>query len=156
LSSSNTAVAVMPASVTVPAGATTVGFVVTTNTVTSATVVTISGTSGSVTQSAALTVAPAPTAVLASITLSPTSVRGGNSSTATIILSGAAPPGGATLTLSSSDPNIAAVPSSITVAAGATSAQVTVSTSRPNKPTDVTISANLANVAKAATLSVRR
>jgi hypothetical protein len=104
--------------------------------------------------SAALTVAPA--TALVSISLSPTSVRGGTPSTATITLSGAAPPGRVTVTLSSSHPNIAAVPSSITVATGVTSAQFTVSTSRPQSATDVTISANFANVTKAARLTVRR
>ena len=53
-------------------------------------------------------------------------------------------------------PSIAAGPSSITVPAGATSAQFTVFTSRPKSPTQVTISANLANVTKAATLTVKR
>jgi photosystem II stability/assembly factor-like uncharacterized protein len=154
LTSSNTAVSAVPTSVTAPAGATTVGFQVTTNAVTSASVITITATLGGVTQSAALTVAPAP--ALVSISLSPSSVRGGMPSTATIALSAAAPPGGLTVTLSSNHPSIAAVPSSITVAAGATSARVTVSTSRPNKPTDVTISANLANVTRTATLTVRR
>ena len=154
LSSSNAAVVAVPTSVTVPAGATTVGFVVTTNAVTSASVITISATLGGVTQSAALTVAPA--TALVSISLSPTDVRGGTPSTATITLSSAAPSGGLTVKLSSNHPSIAAVPSSITVAAGATSAQVTVSTSRPKSPTDVTISATLATVTKAATLTVRR
>jgi hypothetical protein len=154
LSSSNTAVVAGPASVTVPAGATTVGFVVTTNAVTTTTTVTISATSGGVTQSAALTVTPV--TALVSISLNPTSVRGGSPSTATISLSGAAPSGGVTVTLSSSHQNIVAVPSSITVPAGATSAQFTVSTSRPKSSTDVTISANLAIVTKAAALTVRR
>jgi hypothetical protein len=153
LSSSNTAVAAVPASVTVPAGATTVGFAVTTNAVTSATAVTISATSGGGTRSAALTVTPA--AALLSITLSPNSVKGGTRSTGTITLSTVAPLGGVTVTVSSSHLNIATVPSSITVAAGATSAQFTVSTSRPKSSTDVTISANLANVTKAATLTVK-
>jgi hypothetical protein len=154
VSSSNTAVVVLPASVTVPAGATTVGFVVTTNAVTSASVVTISATLGGVTQSAALTVALAP--ALVSISLSPASVRGGTPSTATITLSAAAPPVGLTVKLSSNYSSIAAVPSSITVAPGATSAHVTVPTSRPQSATDVAISANLGTVTKAATLTVRR
>jgi hypothetical protein len=154
LSSSSTAVATVPASVTVPAGTTTVGLVVSTNAVSSATVVTISATLAGVSRSAALTVTPI--TALVSISLSPTDVRGGTPSTATIVLSGAAPPGGLTIKLSSNHPSIAAVPSSITVAAGATSAQVTVSTSRPKSLTEVTISANLANVTRSATLTVRR
>jgi hypothetical protein len=154
LSSGNTAVAAVPASVTVPAGATTVGFVVTTNAVMSTTVVTISATSGSVIRSAALTVTPV--TALVSISLSPTSVRGGATSTGTITLSAAAPVGGVTVTLSSSHPSIATVPMSIIVPAGGTSGQFTVSTSRPKSSTQVTISATVANVTKAAALTVRR
>jgi hypothetical protein len=59
LSSSNPAVATVPASVTVPAGAWTTSFTVLTNAVTTATTVTISGAYGGVTWSAMLTVDPA-------------------------------------------------------------------------------------------------
>jgi hypothetical protein len=105
----------------------------------------------------ALVVSSGPPAVtLASLTLQPTSVKGGNQSTGTVTLSAPAPTGGLTVTLSSSDSGIAQVPSSITVPAGATSAQFTVSTSRPRSSTEVTISANLASFTKAATLTVRR
>jgi hypothetical protein len=63
LASSNTAVATVPASVTIPAGATTASFTVSTRTVSSTQSVTISATSGGATRSASLTVtgaAPAP------------------------------------------------------------------------------------------------
>jgi len=61
------------------------------------------------------------------------------------------------VTLSSSDPVIAQVSSSITVPGGATSKMLTVSTTRPKSlSTEVTISATLANVTKAGTLIVRR
>lgn len=58
LSSSNPSVASVPSTVTVAAGATSASFTVTTTAVSTSTSVTISGTSNSLTQSAALTVAP--------------------------------------------------------------------------------------------------
>src|SRR5882672_4137996 len=78
---------------------------------------------------------------LSSLSLNPTSVTGGNSSTGTVMLSGPAPTGGAQVTLSSSNTTAASVPSSVTVAAGATSATFTVSTSAVAASTSVTISA---------------
>src|SRR5437660_1720899 len=75
---------------------------------------------------------------LSSITLSPTSVTGGNSSTGTATLSGAAPAGGAVVTLSSSDPS-AQVGSSVTVGAGANSATFGVTTTTVSSSTSVTI-----------------
>src|SRR2546425_4097410 len=74
---------------------------------------------------------------LSSLSLNPTSVTGGNSSTGTVTLSGAAPSGGAQVTLSSSNTVVARVPSSVTVAAGATSATFTVSTSAVTASTTV-------------------
>src|SRR6266446_5684162 len=71
-----------------------------------------------------------PALSLSSLTLSPTSVIGGTqSSTGTVTLSGAAPAGGAQVALASSNTAAARVPASVTVAAGATSATFTVSTS---------------------------
>jgi hypothetical protein len=58
LSSSNAAVASVPASVTVASGATTASFAVTTSSVTSATNVTITGTGGGATRTATLAVNP--------------------------------------------------------------------------------------------------
>ena len=94
LASNNTAAATVPASVTVAAGATSATFTVTTNAVTASTAVAISATAGVVTRSATLTVNPASAAVTVSgVTLNPTSVTGGNSSTGTVTLSGPAPSG---------------------------------------------------------------
>src|SRR4029077_8836464 len=131
LSSSNTAAARVPASVTVAAGATSASFTVSTSAVAASTTVTISAAYGGATRSASLTVTPAPPPppTLSSLTLNPTSVTGGNSSTGTVTLSGAAPSGGAQVALSSGNTAAARVPSSVTVAAGATSATFTVGTS---------------------------
>src|SRR2546422_183491 len=97
--------------------------------------------------------APASVA-LSSLTLNPTSVVGGNSSTGTVTLSGAAPSGGAIVALSSSNTTAARVPSSVTVAAGATSATFTVSTSAVTASTTVSISGAYGGVTRSASLTV--
>jgi len=89
---------------------------------------------------------------LSSITLNPTSVTGGASSTGTVTLSGAAPGGGAAVYLSSSA-SATTVPSSVAVAAGATSATFTVNTSAVTASTPVTITASYAGSTKTATLN---
>ena len=112
--SSNNAAAQVPASVPVLAGATTAGFTVTTNGISGSTSATITGNYGAI-QTATLNINPA---TLASVTLNPTSVQGGVSSTGTVTLSGKAPVGGAAVVLSSSNA-AAQVPASVTVTAGA-------------------------------------
>jgi hypothetical protein len=158
LSSSNTAVARVPASVTVAAGATSASFTVSTIAVTASTAVSISATYSGATRSASLTVTPAPPppATLSSLTLNPTSVVGGvQSSTGTVTLTGPASSGGAQVAISSSNATVAHVPSSVTVAAGATSASFTVSTSPVSAPTAVTISAVYSGVTRSASLTVK-
>jgi hypothetical protein len=91
---------------------------------------------------------------LSSVSVNPTSVTGGNSSTGTVTLSGAAPAGGAIVALSTSNTTAARVPSSVTVAAGATSVAFTVSTSAAAASTTVTISAAYAGLAKTTSLTV--
>jgi hypothetical protein len=97
---------------------------------------------------------PAPASVsLSSLSLNPTSVTGGNSSTGTVTLSGAAPAGGAQVGLSSNN-GAASVPSSVAVPAGATSATFTVSTSAVAASTTVAISAAYGGVTKTVSLTV--
>src|SRR5882672_3844233 len=94
------AAAAVPASVTVPAGATSASFTVSTSAVATSTSVIVSASLGGVTQTASLTVLPP---IPASLTVSPTSVTGATSSpTGTVTLNGPAPAGGASVTLSSS------------------------------------------------------
>ena len=90
---------------------------------------------------------------LSSITVSPTSVNGGTSSTGTVTLSGPAPIGGAVVYLSSSGP-AATVPASVTVTAGASSATFAVSTSAVATSTQVTISGLYGGTTKTAPLTV--
>ena len=138
LSSSNTAAAQVPASVTVAAGATTATFTITTSPVASNASVTISGTYGA-TKSTTLTVTAA---TLTSLTRSPTSAIGGTSSTGTVTLTGPAPSGGVVVTLTSSSTAVATVPASVTVPAGSTVATLTITTKTVTFSRSVTISAN--------------
>jgi hypothetical protein len=91
---------------------------------------------------------------LSSVSANPASVTGGNSSTGTVTLSGTAPSGGAVVTLSSSNTNVAWTPSSVTVATGATSATFSVSTSVLLASTTVNISGTYGAVTKPASLTV--
>lgn len=149
LSSANPAVVAVPASVTVPAGASSATFTATTSPVGADTSVDIAASYGGGTQSAPLTVQPP---VLAAVAVSPTRVIGGSAATGTATLSDPAPAGGAVVTLGSSS-SAASVPGSVTVPAGATSATFSVATSVVAAETDVTLTGDLGGQ-HAATLTV--
>jgi hypothetical protein len=151
LSSGNPAV-LAPASVTVTDGNNSATFPISTTPVAADTTVKIQSTYNGVRVTAKLKVlAP----VLAGITLDPTTVRGGQSSTANqVTLSGPAPAGGTLVTLSSNKPGVAAVPSSVTVPAGATSANFTVTTQTVTARTRANITANSGGVKESAALTV--
>jgi hypothetical protein len=154
VTSSNPAVASVPGSVTIPAGATRGGFNIFTTSVAAQTVVTISVSGGGVTLSAPLTVTPqASGPTLSSLSLSPTSVVGGSTSQGTVTLSGAAPSGGTMVTLSSGNTNVATVPPSVTVPAGSSSAGFTVTTKAVAAASSVVISA-ISGATMTATLTV--
>lgn len=140
----------VPATVTVPAGTTSATFTITTFPVDNTTVQ-LSATLGSVTQFASLGITRA--AALNALSLSPSTVVGGNSSTGTVTLSAAAPSGGTVVTLSD-DSAAATTPASVTVAAGATSANFTVTTSAVASATPVTVSGSSSGVTQIATLTV--
>jgi hypothetical protein len=155
LSSSNTSVATVPSGLTVPAGATSAGFTVTTSAVTASTNVTISASGGGGSTSIQMTVNPANSLVISSLTLNPTSVTAGNSSTGTVTLSAAAPTGGESVPLSSSNVSVATTPTNVVVPAGSTSVTFTVSTSSTTAATTtVLISASDGGVTKSANLTV--
>lgn len=99
---------------------------------------------------------PPPAVSLSSLTLSPTQVRGGLTSTGTVKLSGAAPSGGLAVALSSSNKNVATVPPTVTVQVGATSATFKVTTKRVIRVTSLVISASYNGVTKTAPLTVTR
>ncbi len=155
LSSSNTAAAGVPSSVKVAAGATSASFTVSTSAVATSTAVIISATYSGATRSVSLTVTPAPPPppTLASLTLNPANVFGGQSSTGTVTLTGPAPAGGAQVSLSSNN-GAASVPSSLIVPAGATSATFTVNTSFVVISTSASISASYNGTTRTATLGI--
>ena len=95
---------------------------------------------------------PAP--ALSTISLSPSSVVGGNTSVGTATLTSPAPSGGIVVTLSSSNTSVATVPASVTVSSGATSATFTVATSPVSQSTSVVITGTAGGVTRTATLTV--
>jgi hypothetical protein len=154
--SSNNAAATVAASVGVAAGATSATFPVTTSAVTTSQSATITGTYNSSSRSAVLTVNPAPAGpTVSALALNPTTVTGGasGSSTGTVTLSGPAPTGGATVNLSSNNA-AAAVPSSVVVAAGATSATFTVTTSAVTTSQSATITGSYNSSSRSAVLTI--
>src|SRR5438045_3798297 len=93
-------------------------------------------------------------AALASMTLNPATLTGGANSTGKVTLSAAAPAGGAVVTLTSSNPNAATVPVSVTVAAGATSATFTVRTKAMTAVTQANITATCVGASRIVTLTL--
>ncbi len=154
LTSSNPAVASVPASVTVPAGSNlSPQFTINTQGVATKTVVAISATYNGVTKSANVNVVPA---VPSGVTISAKGVAGGVVvSSNTVSLLGLPPSGGGVIALSTSNPSIAAVPSSVTVAAGSNvSAPFAISTSAVGASSGVAIYATYNGVTKSANLYI--
>ena len=112
------------------------------------------GVAGNWSTSRRFTPQAAPAAAsLSAVSVSPTSVVGGNSSQGTVTLTAAAPTG-TVVSLSSANATVAAAPASVTVAAGATSATFTITTTAVTASTPVTISATFAGVTRTAVLTV--
>jgi uncharacterized repeat protein (TIGR03803 family) len=152
LSSNNDGAATVPDSVTVPAGKSMATFTALTASYIDNAVVRIFASVGGIGISTPLTVTRGTT--LASLTLNPPSVTGGQSATGTVTLSTAAPSGGTAVTLSSSNSSVGSVPSTVTVAAGATAASFTVITNAVTTSTSVTISGTYNGSTQSATLMV--
>ncbi|MEJ7615400.1 MAG: hypothetical protein WKF30_00165 [Pyrinomonadaceae bacterium] len=91
---------------------------------------------------------------LSTLTINPTTVTGGASAQATVTLTSAAPASTAIIALTSSNSAIAAVPASVTVAAGATSATFTITTNSVTAATSVSISASYGGITRTAPLTV--
>lgn len=162
LTSSDSAVAQVPVSVTISAGKTAGSFTVSTSPVQAVTGVQLNASYSGAIISAVLTVQPAsvtPTVtgpVLSSLSLNPSTIRSGGTSQGTVTLSSPAPAGGMQISLSSSNTSVATVPTSVTVAAGAGSATFTVQSGRVWSTRNITISASAGGVTKTATLTVKR
>lgn len=133
LSSSNTGVATVPATMTVPMGATTATFTIRSVGVGTSTI----GATLLTEQTTSVTVE----SDVQSVSISPAGVVYPNTATGTVNLTIGAQSGGATVTLSSSDPTVATVPASINIAQGLTSGTFTVTPQ--NKAGNITISATI-------------
>jgi hypothetical protein len=93
-------------------------------------------------------------ALLAQVTLSPAFAIGGRSTSGLVQLGGPAPAEGAVVTLTSSNPALASVPATVTVAAGAASATFDIATSAVDAAGAATVTAAFNGVEQAAALSV--
>jgi uncharacterized repeat protein (TIGR03803 family) len=100
--------------------------------------------------------APATLPTLTGLTLAPSRVVGGQSSTGTVTLGGPAPSGGAIVALSSSSSSVASVLATVTVPGGATSALFVVSTKPVKRTRTTAITASYNGSSVSATLTVTR
>lgn len=155
LASASQAVSV-PESVTVRASAISAAFAIATSAVAAPTLATLAASYDGVTKTTTFAAHPPLHAALATLELSPASVRGGTSVRGTVTLTAAAPRGGVSIALSSANPALASVPARVLVASGQISAEFRVATSRPKKGTSVAIMASSAGETIAATLALTR
>jgi hypothetical protein len=180
LFTSNPAAATLPPNVVIQAGQTQATFNITTfpaqqtatstisaiiGTVTRTATVTVPGTApGSITDGTSNTIGigeTQPPALPASVQfqsglnfVASKSITGGQTQQARVTLNRAAQIGGVVVTLSSSNPGVASVPPSVTVAAGQTFANFSVSTFTVAQSATVTITARVSTTSRTATLTV--
>ncbi len=152
LSSNNPAVASLPASVSVPAGQTGVSVRVNTSVVASRTSVNLTASLNSSQEGASLTVNP-PAPVL--LTLSPSTVPGGRSATATAALNANAPASGMWLRVTNDQPNRVWTPTTVYVRPGTRTVQFSVHTYAGHGAVNATITVSTDGGSRSATLRVR-
>lgn len=140
----------VPKSVSVPAGKSSTTFVIKTVAVATAVNSTIQASLNGQANSTTLTVLPP---VLKSLALSPSTVKAGQSSTATVVITGPAPTGGLVINLESSASTVS-VPNTCKVAAGKTSTTFSVKTAKSDSKTTVTISASQSAATLTAKLTI--
>jgi len=145
LSSSNTGVATVPATVTVRQGESSAEFTVTTSATPQSanTVITVAGST--VSKTATLTVA---SAQLSALSKQVSQVIGGQTATFTLLATSKVGAGGLLVNLSSSNPAALTVPASVTIPANASSANFAVSTASVAAQTTVNVTATAGNVTK--------
>jgi trimeric autotransporter adhesin len=150
LSSNNTALTV-PASITVPANSTSATFTASLGTITTTQTATVTASLSSSSQSTTLSLV-APTLV-SSLACSPTSVNSGASTTCTVTLTQAAPSGGNVVALCDNNA-LLAVPASVTVAAGVSSATFAATAGTFTTTQSATITATLNSASQTTTLNL--
>ncbi len=139
----------------IPAGSTSGTFNVTTPPIAFVTTVTVTATYNGTTLNTLLTVVPPGTPFgPSSLTLNPMAVTGGASATGNFLFTYPAPAGGATLQLSSDNPEVQVSPS-ISVPAGATSAQFPVTTSSVAVISTATVTVSSNGIFQSSLLTLR-
>ncbi len=148
LGSNNTA-AQVPLLVTVPAGQASLQVTIPTSPVTTVQTVTITAQG----KTAALEIDPANALAVSALSVTPASVLGGRNVSATVTLTGTAPPGGVTIGISSDNPN-AQPPATVSIPFGASSATVSIPTSVVTANQTCNITATLGRTSKTAQFTV--
>ena len=149
--SDNNALLTIPASVTVPAGASSATFIATAGVLTTNQSATITATLNSASQSTTLSMV-APTLVSA-LACNPTSINSGASTTCTVTLNQSAPTGGSAVALSSNNTALT-VPASVTVPANSASTTFTATVGTITTTQSATITATLNGASQTASLTL--
>ncbi len=149
---SSTSSAKVPSSATVPAGATSSTFIVKTTPVGDFETAKITATSGQQSTTATLVVMPP---AIEDISLSTSTVLGGQSLTGTVVLDGPAPAGGMVVEIQSST-SLATVPATVTVPAGQLSGQFLIKTSAPQANMVATITGTCGGVTGSISFTIRK
>jgi hypothetical protein len=142
LTSSNPTAASVPLTVTVPQGATSATFPVTAGTVSSSTGATLTASFSGANATFGVTITPAAQA-LSWIWVSPSAIASGQSGAGIVRLASPAGASGAVVSLTSSNPAVASVPSMVMVPAGAISTTFTATAGSISSSTPVTLSASM-------------
>jgi uncharacterized protein (TIGR03437 family) len=152
--STNSILVQAPSSVTIPAGAASAKFTAQTGTTPNAATVTVTASASGLKQSATVTVFPASTFKVTGLSLSASSVKGGNGLTGTVSLGGS-PPLGTTIVVLASDNKAVQVPATVSLGFGQTSTSFPITTTAVSDPQPVTITATYGESTLSTTLSVK-
>ncbi len=154
LFSGDRTVATVPATVVVPAGATSASFPIATNAAAPPTIVQITAAVQNVPRTANLSVNAATPAgpSLASVSATPSTLTGGSAATGTVTFTSATD--GAEVQLASSNPAVLQVPASTVVNGRASSGAFAISTSAVTATTPVTITARWFGITRTTTVTV--
>lgn len=148
---SNNSFATLPATVTIPPHALSANFTINTKRVNATQIAKITGTSGSSSASADLTIRPPHIIGLA---VAPNPQNGGGTSVGTVTIDVTAPASGMIVRLASSNPGVASVPATVTVPAGKTTTTFGISCGFVVANSTSTITATIENTQRAAQLQV--
>jgi hypothetical protein len=146
---SNDASVQVPATVAVLGGRTTMDFTINTTAVPNVHAVTITASCNGVNRTASVTLNPP-----LMLTLDTSTTTGGNNVTGTVTVAEAAPAGGTTVTLTTSDSTVARILAPVNILAGQTSAKFNVQTSTTSADRTVSITANYRGASQRVTLTV--